>query len=495
VDMQEWEQHYIDAFCNVKEAIPYLDGMLVAYNSNIDAIKHLTETDISKLIGLFNEAEIQERIEAYPREINDPLDLMARLLISMREGKAAEIPTYTSDIHEWLKGHLGFDYACMGGQAGIISNLLACLELKKVVAYVPWLSQELAEYFVAADNLLHPKVEDGRVILKPPQEAFKPDIGSKVNWILEYSRDLQVSCNERKFTVPRDNRLIISSRPKWLRLDMDRDVYEQLDSIFPIDGAMLSGYQIIKEEYEDGSTYEQYVIRSVQVIEKLKALNPELRIHVELTSIQNRVIRKAILTEIVAKHVHSLGLDTVEVANALNVLGHEELSYSVIKKEENGIISLYQGAVQLLKDLSLERVHVHSLGFYICILEKGHPLTLKEHRDSLLFSSTLAAAKAFKGNIGDLSEAEVGLKVPISGGGIEGLDNFKLYCVGRRLCTKEEFEYGYLYGPDHDAVIIPSKVVDKPKATVGIGDAISAGAFTAMLARMKQKKAINVLPM
>ena len=276
---------------------------------------------------------------------------------------------------------------------------LPALGLKKVVAYVPWLSQEQAEYFVATDNLLHPKVEDGKVLLKHPREAFKPDIGSKVNWILEYSKDLQVSCNGRNFMVPRDNRLIISSRPKWLRLDMDKEVYEQLDSIFPIDGAMLSGYQMIKEEYEDGSTYEEHVARSVQVIEKLKSLNPELRIHVELTSIQNRVIRKAILTEIVAKHVHSLGLDTVEVANALNVLGHEELSYSVIRKEENGIISLYQGAVQLLKDLSLERVHVHSLGFYICILAKGHPLTLKEHRDSLLFSSTLAAAKAIRGNI------------------------------------------------------------------------------------------------
>jgi ADP-dependent phosphofructokinase/glucokinase len=493
MDIQEWEQRHTEAFYNVKEAIPYLDGMFVAYNSNIDAIKHLTEEDLSRLIGFFNEAEIQERIETYPREIKDPLDFMARLLISMREGKAAEIPAQTSDIHEWLKDHLGFDYARMGGQAGIISNLLACLELKKVVVYIPWLSQEQADYFEDKDNLLHPKVEDGKVILKHPREAFKPDIASKVNWILEYSKDLNVSCAGKNFKVSRDNRLIISSRPKWLRLDMDKEVYEQLDSIFPIDGAMLSGYQMIKEEYEDGSTYEDHVARSLQVIEKLKSLNPELRIHVELTSIQNRVIRKAILTEIVAKHVHSLGLDTVEVANALNVLGHEELSYSVIKKEENGIMSLYQGAVQLLKDLSLERVHVHSLGFYICILAKGHPLTLKEHRDFLLFSSTLAAAKAVKGNVGDLAEAEAGLEVPISNEGIESLENFKLYCVGRKLCTLEEFEYGYIYGPDYDAVIIPSKVVDKPKATVGIGDAISAGAFAAMLARMKQKKAISLL--
>lgn len=489
MDIQEWEQRHADAFYNARRTLPYLEGMFVAYNSNIDAIKHLTDEDLCRLIELFDESEIQKRVETYPREIKEPLDFMARLLISMREGKAAEIPTHTSDIHEWLKAHLGFDYARMGGQAGIISNLLARLELKKVVAYVPWLSEEQADYFVASDNLLHPKVENGKVVLKPPREAFKPGIESKVNWIFEYSRGLEVACNGSKFKVPRDNRLIISSRPKWIRLDMDREIYEQLESFYPIDGAMLSGYQMIKEEYEDGSMYKDYVSHSVKVIEKLKALNPQLRIHVELTSIQNRVIRKAILTEIVAKHVHSLGLDTVEVANALNVLGHEELSYSVIRKEENGITSLYHGAVQLLKDLSLERVHVHSLGFYICILAKGHPLTLKEHRDALLFSSTLAGAKALTGDIENLEEAASGLDVPVSGKGIEDLENFKLYCVGKRLCTPEEFEYGYVYGADHDAVIIPSKVVEKPKSTVGIGDTISAGAFAAMLATMKQKQA------
>ena len=493
MDIHEWEQRHIEAFYNVKETIPYLDGMFVAYNSNIDAIKHLTEADLSKLIGLFKETEIMERIETYPREIKDPIDFMARLLISMREGKAAEIPTYNSDVHEWLKEHLGFDYAHIGGQAGIISNFLSSLGLKKVVVYVPWLSQEQAEYFVDTDNLWHPKVENGKVFLKHPREAFKPNIESKVNWILEYSTNLNVSCDGRNFKVPRNNRLIISSHPKWLRLDMEREVYEQLNSIFPIDGAMLSGYQLITEKYEDGSTYQDHVARSVQVIEKLKSLNPELRIHVELTSIQNRVIRKAILTEIVAKHVHSLGLDTMEIANALNVLGHEELSYSVITKEEYGITSIYQGAVQLLKDLSLERVHVHSLGFYICILVKDHPLTLKEHRGFLLFSSTLAAAKAIRGNIENFMEAEVGLEVPISSDGIEGLENFKIYCVGRKLCTLEEFESGYLYGPDHDAVIIPTKIVNKPKATVGIGDVISAGTFAAMISKIKQKKIINSL--
>jgi ADP-dependent phosphofructokinase/glucokinase len=487
--MEEWEQRHKEAFYDAKAALPYLDGMFVAYNSNIDAIRHLTEADLSKLLGLFDEAQIQDRVAVYPREIAEPLDFVARLLISMREGKAAEVPAYTEDAHKWLKEHLGFDYARMGGQAGIISNLLARLDLKKVVAYIPWLSEEQAEYFVDKGNILHPKVENGQVILKAPAEAFKPGTGSKVNWIFEYSKDMKVSCAGSTFKVPRDNRLIISSRPKWIRLDMDRDIYEHLDVLFPIDGAMLSGYQMIKEEYEDGSTYRDYVEHSVKIIEKLKSLNPELRIHVELTSIQNRLIRKTILTEIVARHVHSLGLDTVEVANALNVLGYEELSYSVIRKGENGIMSLYQGAVQLMKDLKLERVHVHSLGFYICILAKGHPLSLKEQRNALLFSSVLAAAQALNGKIENLADAESGLEVPVSAQGLEELENFKLYCTGRRLCSSDEFEYGYLYGSDHDAILIPSKVVEKPKATVGIGDTISAGAFAAMLARMKQLKA------
>ena len=486
MDLEEWEQRHREAFYEIKENLPYLDGMFVAYNSNIDAIKHLTASDVCHLLELFEDNALQERTAVYPREIGEPLDFLARLVLSMREGKAAEVPTYTADIHAWLKENLGFDYARMGGQAGIITNLLARLGLNKVVAYVPWLSEEQAEYFAKSKNLLHPKIENGKLVLKHPKEAFRPDIESKVNWILEYSKGLPVDCAGEKFTVPRDNRLIISSRPKWLRLDMDRELYEQLDSIGPLDGAILSGYQMIKEEYEDGSTYKDYVKNSVKVIEKLRALNPEFRIHVELTSIQNRLIRRTILEDIVAGHVHSLGLDTVEVANALNVLGYEELSYAVIQKGENGIIALYQGAIRLLHDLSLERVHVHCLGFYICVLAKGHPLTLKEHRDALLFSSTLAATQALQGKVLGLEDIEASLKVPVSEKGLEDLDNFRLYCVGRKLCTPEEFEYGYVYGSDHDAVIIPSKVVSQPKATVGIGDAISAGAFTGMLALIKR---------
>ncbi|MGP8320243.1 MAG: ADP-specific phosphofructokinase [Methanosarcinaceae archaeon] len=487
--LAQWEKHYNEAFSDIRKSLDNVSGMFVAYNSNIDAIKHISEKDISKLFTLVDPGEVHEKIVTYPREIKSPADFLSRLIIAMRDGKAAEVPTYTSDIHEWLTDNLVFDDARMGGQAGIISNLLAHLGVKKVITYVPWLSSEQAEYFADLPNLMHPVIEDGILMLKHPTEAYNPEFKPRVNWIIEFSKGLEVKYGEEHFIVPRDNRLIISSRPLWIRIDMSRELYDQIPKLEEdVNGAILAGYQMIREKYEDGATYHEYVQRAVNVIERLKEGNPDIRIHVEFTSIQNKTIRKTLLKNIVCQHVHSLGLDTVEVANALNVLGHEELAYSVINKGENAIAALYEGAVRLLHDLKLERVHVHSLGFYICVISKDHPLNVKEHRTTLLFASILAAAQASHGSIEDFDDVASGLDTPISEDGYEELEILGKYLVRRDICSMDDFVDGCICTPTHDVIVVPSKVVKSPIATVGIGDAISAGAFVAMLAKMGPAK-------
>ena len=486
MELELWEKANAEAFSNIKESLPKVRGMFVAYNSNIDAIKHINEGDIAKLIKLVDLNEIQQKVASYPREIQTPIDFLARFIIAMRDGKAAEVPTYTSDIHEWLMDNLVFDKARMGGQAGIISNHLAYLGIRKVITYVPWLSSEQAEYFSKSKNLVHPVIKDGVLLLKHPTEAYNPEFKPRVNWIIEFSKGMKVKYGCEQFEVPRDNRLIISSRPPWIRIDMPRKLYDQLPKLQEdVDGAILAGYQMIREKYEDGTTYHEYIGRAVNVIERLKEGNSDIRIHVEFTSISNKVIRKAILKDIVCRHVHSLGLDTVEVANALNVIGFEELAYSVIDKDEKAIVALYEGAVRLLHELNLERVHVHSLGFYICVISKDHPLDLEGHKRALLFASTLAAAKAFLGDIKNIDDAEKGLEIPVSRKGYEELEILEKYLIRRDVCSMEEFEDGCISTPTHNVVIIPTKIVDDPVATVGIGDVISAGAFVAMLAEMK----------
>ncbi|MGM0770220.1 MAG: ADP-specific phosphofructokinase [Halobacteriota archaeon] len=486
MDIREWDSVYHKSYEDIRSSFGNVTGIFVAYNSNIDAIKHIVPDDIEHLLMNVDISEVREKVFEYPRQIDSPSDLVSRLIIAMRDGKAAEVPTNTTDIHDWLTDHLVFDSARMGGQAGIISNLLASMGIGKVITYVPWLSEEQADYFVDSENLLFPVVEDEELVLRHPKEAFDPENKPKVNWILEFSKGMEVNFAGEHFIVPRDNRLIISSRPKWIRIEMSPELYERIPQLQgEINGAILAGYQMIREEYEDGSTYMDYVGKAVNVIEELKEGNPDIRIHVEFTSIQNKVIRTAILKYIVRKHVHSLGLDTVEVANALNVLGYEELAYSVINKGENAIISLYEGAVKLLRDLELERVHIHSLGFYICLVSKDCPVSTEDHRNALLFASTVAAAQASHGEILSMECTKYGLEIPVSDEGHNELEKLEKHLVRSGMCCMEDFENGCICTSYYDAIIVPTKVVNEPVATVGIGDAISATAFVGFLSKLK----------
>ncbi|RQD82201.1 ADP-specific phosphofructokinase, partial [Methanosalsum natronophilum] len=351
-----------------------------------------------------------------------------------------------------------------------------------------WLSKEQADYFVNKDNLFHPIIENNHLRLKHPTKAYSSNKKPKINWIIEYSKGIEFDFSGEKIIVPRDNRLIVSSRPPWIKIDMEKDIYEHLQEVYKgIDGALLSGYQMIKEVDEDGNTYDYYVDKSVKLIKKLKEVNPKIRIHVEFTSIQNRVIRNVILKKIIHEHVHSIGLDTVEVANALNVLGYEELAFAVIKKDERAIDALYEGAVILLHELKLERVQVHSLGYYICVSSKDSPVTPEDHKKSLLFAATVAASKAMSGDITTLEDCDQGLEVPIWKDGYNKFETLEKHLIERGIGTLKELQDGCVCTPKHDVIIIPTKVVKNPVATVGIGDTISAAAFVSMLSTLNAK--------
>ncbi|HML26411.1 MAG TPA: ADP-dependent glucokinase/phosphofructokinase, partial [Methanomethylovorans sp.] len=84
-----------------------------------------------------------------------------------------------------------------------------------------------------------------------------------------------------------------------------------------------------------------------------------------------------------------------------------------------------------------------------------------------------------------------GLSVPISERGHNDLEQLEKYLVRRDVCTGAEFEDGCVCALNHDLIVIPTKVVPDPVATVGIGDTISAGAFTAILAMLRKKNEAN----
>ena len=243
--------------------------LFTAYNTNVDAIKYLTDKEMQKLVDSFNHDDIIKRMEEYPRIIEEPLDFVARLVYSIKTGKPAEVPLRDKEeLHEWFNG-LRYDEERMGGQAGIVSNLMATLQIDKIIVYTPFLSKKQAEMFVDYDNLLYPLVEDNNLVLKKVREAYRDD-PIKINRIFEFKKGLKFKLNGEEITAKQSTRFIVASRPEALRIEVKDDVRQFLPEIGEmVDCAFLSGYQAIKEAYKDGKTAKYYFERDKEDIKLL----------------------------------------------------------------------------------------------------------------------------------------------------------------------------------------------------------------------------------
>ncbi len=447
-------------------------NLFTAYNTNVDAIKYLKGEDVQKLVDEFNHKDIIKRMEEYPRIIEEPLDFVARLVYSIKTGKPAEVPIKDDKkLHEWFN-KIKYDEERMGGQAGIISNLMATLRLNKIIVYTPLLSKKQAEMFVDYDNLLYPLVENGNLVLKKVREAYREKDPIKINRIFEFKKGLKFKLNGEEITAKQSTRFIVASRPESLRIEVKDDVRQFLPDIGEmVDCAFLSGYQAIKEIYKDGKTAKYYFERAKEDIKLLKK-NKNIKTHLEFASIPNVEIRKMVVDYILSS-VESVGMDETEIANVLHILGYEELSNKILK--DSFVEDVIEGAKILLnKFKNLEIVQIHTIYYILFVCRADNPLSNEELEECLEFSTILASTKAKLGNIKSIDDLYEGLKVPHNKYGdlLKGIvnkfndDNYKI-------------------------ALSPSRYVEKPKSTVGLGDTISSGAFVYYVSLLKKKNEVR----
>ncbi|ADG12898.1 ADP-specific phosphofructokinase [Methanocaldococcus infernus ME] len=434
-------------------------SLLTAYNANIDAIKYVNEEFISSLISLYPPEKIREKIEEYPRAINEPLDFIARLILSIKLGKPAEVPLKNEELNDWFNS-FKYDEEKIGGQAGIVSNLMAVLGLKRVIFYTPLISERLSRMFIDSNNLVYPIGNDELKLIKVKE--VKKDKLTKINRIFEFKEGLTFKLGEEKIKAKASTRFIVASRPEALRMCFDNSVRKFLKELAKmIDCSFLSGFQGIKEEYSDGTTYIDYFERDREDIKTLK--KEGVLTHLEFASIPNLKIREAVINYIL-REVDSVGMDETELANVLHSIGYEKLSDIILK--ESKIEDVIEGCKIILDEFkNLEVVQVHTL-YYILMLTKEE-VSLEELKNCLDFSTILAATKAKLGDIKKKEDLKVGLNVP--------------YNEYKELFLKA-------YEEDNLKIVsVPSRYVKNPKSTVGLGDTVSSGAFVYYTSIKKRK--------
>ena len=444
-----WDRLYASAFEKVRTRIKEIGRVLLAYNTNIDAIRYLDGKDLEERVIRVGLEDVLKYSEELPERVESLPQLFGSILWSVKRGKAAELFVESCSTRFYMK-RWGWDELRMGGQVGIMANLLGGVYGVPVIAHVPQLSRLQAGLF--KDGPIYvPKIENGQLRLVHPKE-FAGEEESCIHYIYEFPRGFRIF----DFEAPRENRFIGAADDYNTTLfirDEFRENFEEIAESASL--AVISGLQALTEENyrEPFGTIEEHL----QVLNELG-----IPVHLEFAFTPDETVRKAIL-DLLGKF-WSVGLNEVELASIMEVMGEKGLAEKLLAHDPVDPIAVTEAMRRLAEKTGIRRIHFHTYGYYLALTAyKGEFV-----RDALLFAALAAAAKAKLGDVPSINEIVKAMDIPV---------NERAKPVEDSLMREYKMEKGISEVGGYQLTFIPTKIVAKPKSTVGIGDTISSSAF------------------
>ena len=443
---------------------------LTAFNSNVDYVV----LGVQKAEAMLTHEEVafaKKKADSEPKEIKGMRDFYWALLHCVKTGKALHLPA-ESEVFEWLEKAFVPSEKRIGGQAGIMANQLSAFH-EFVLSYSSLLSPYQAGFF--DKSVCFPVVKGKKIVCLQAKKAARVEHATKINWIFEFKANESFKFGGEVFTAPRSNRLIVSSLTHYLPVFSETFNLPEVGKAVGV--AFLAGFQQLHFDKNFNATLEK-IKKQIQL---LKSKNKALFVHWEYVPIDDKEVGRKVLKSL-GLAVDGMGLNEMELVEVLNLLGCDKEA-DRIKKNENSY-SLYLGAKKLSDVLKLDRVHVHSFGFQLLVLKKPYPIALERCRDSLVFSSIVAALKALKGS-GFVTKADLAKHSMLpSASGLNQLRALEGGLDEQRMKRHSSFERRALLESgifeliDHYAICVPAPIVQS-KSTVGLGDVITSTALTA----------------
>jgi ADP-dependent phosphofructokinase/glucokinase len=414
MDAGDWEDLY--RYVQGPQPAPVVTG----FNANIDQIIPVTAALMGSLAR---------------QDGPDFATLHKRLLHSMRYCTADEI--FISD-RQVFSGFVKFfsddGSPAIGGQAAIAAIQMRRIGMSPVICAVPAAGPQTREMMLQAG--IHPGSFG--------QETTEhPDI---IHLIFEHRPGLVPIADG---VVPRSNRLIVSP------------VHDHSTALIPANGedsfrkqvaacrhAFLSGYQYLRTEQE--------FVAAAGQLRRIRAIHPLMRTHVECVSGLEPQVLLLMLRHILTE-TDSIGLNEHELGMYARVLGEPERQPAADLPIFP--VDLVREAIALAQATGAARIHIHTFGFYIAILEGG-TIRPELSRDALLFAAKETAKEA--------------------GGTGRGLSREGLlaYAAVRETFGPEEAR-GIFRSENRVVVLVPTYVSQEIRKTTGLGDILSSTAFVA----------------
>lgn len=453
-----WKDHYACAPAQL-EKVANASGIVSAFNANIDAIVRL---DARRIEDLFKDAPPNERTES---EIAEKGDLTRGLLTCLEKGIAEEWLIESEDTYDWMQKTIGYDWLQMGGQGGIVANLMAACGAQNVLVHCASLPEDQGKLFHDMPNLLSADA-DGKVA--KAYSIARDDI-PMIHFILEFPKGLSLTIAGKSFTTPRANRFIATYDPLNFGLVID-PAFDKAATETPLSYVILSGYQLLQDSDAPGASASERIDASLDAIDRWRNKSPGLIVHLEAASTQDEHVRR-LLMEKVAPTVDSIGVNERETIDLLEVIGEEELAAKCDK--DTSAANLYEGLCAIQEKTGVPRIQLHMFGLYLTRQKPNFMLAPEANRNGMAMAAVIAASKAQTGKVDTKEDLMVAKDLTVSDIGLKEMD-----ALAAAYDLSADFkESGLTQIDGMDVIALPTILVDNPVSLVGMGDTISSSSL------------------
>lgn len=463
---QNWKEHFSTAPMQLKK-MSNVNGLISAFNSNIDAVIKISGKRIEEIIHHYN-LNMDSLLNSGSSSIRSIEDSLRGLIKCFINGIAEEWLIEDKKVFDWLNLNIGYDKLQMGGQGGIVANTMATCGVNNVFVHTASSPSEQSKLFLDLPNLLNVNSEGNLV------KAFEVDRFEDVpliHWIIEFDIYDSLNLGEKTYTCPKSNRFIATYDPLNFRLEIDENFNKKMsEAETKFDYIILSGYQMLKENLTNGEKGASRIQISLDAVNKWKANNPECIMHFEIASTQDKYIRKYLIDNLAPK-TDSIGINERELIDILNVIGEEALADRCDKETNSG--NLFEGLLKVFNYVGAPRIQLHMFGLYITLQKKGFKVTPIQNRQGMQLAAIVAATKAGTGSVNNYENLLWSLEKEVSDIGLNELSILSEK-VSLMFDKNELLSTGIYSNEELEIIAVPTIIIDKPITLVGMGDTISS---------------------
>ena len=308
-------------------------------------------------------------------------------------------------------------------------------------------------------------------------DAIYPEDEDLIHWIFEIPKNLKFELIDKRCRSNTHLRFIATWDEVTSRLEFKEEFKKgSVEIVKEVDYAVASGYHLLRREYSDGSTPEEHVQKTLNLLKSWKEINPSLKIHYEHGFTGDSELLRVIYDNL-PEVIDCVGLNEVELPLILKTYGLNREAEDIWKNPSS--LNLFKGLLKMSELTAFKRLTLHTKDFSMSLMSREFDLDLENEVEGLIFGSLTAASTALNGVFSDLNEIRhAAEKLSLSRYGVEQMNRLSEYLrdYGGELRISRDSMTSYL--GDFSLSYAAARVVPSPVATVGLGDAFTAGLLT-----------------